>query len=64
MIRSPQLKKFIIFLSVILALISFVDLSMNLIKVEFGWLTLKSTMALILAILMYLSITKPKLFNR
>ncbi len=64
MFHSPQLRKFIIFLSVVLALMSFVDLSMNFIKVEFGWPTLRSAMTLMLSILTYLSVTKPAFFKR
>lgn len=64
MLHSPRLRKFIIVLSVVLALMSFVDLSMKFIKVELGWPTLKSSMTLMLSILMYLSVTQPALFKR
>ncbi|MBU2248283.1 MAG: hypothetical protein KKD77_16120 [Gammaproteobacteria bacterium] len=64
MVRLPQFRTFIIFLSVLLALISSVDLSINLIKAELGWPTVKSAMTLMLSILMYLFITKPALFKR
>ena len=63
MLHSPKVRKFLIFLSVLLAFLSFIDLSFYLFRSEVDWPALKSSITLMVSILMYLLITKPELFK-
>ena len=64
MLRSTKLKKFAIFLSVLLVFISLIDLSFYLFKSELAWPALKSAITLMVSVLMYLSLSKPEFFKQ
>ena len=63
MTDSKKLAKFIELLAIFLGAFSLVDFGMDLVRLELTLATAKSFGMVVLAILLYFSISKPKLFK-